>query len=201
MATITTSDDTPRDTTDKRRLPGADLVDRGLDRIEDGLPALPAAVFRIQRSVAERIVDQSRHALCVVGDAVSSTVSVGRNATRTVTGTARHAGEESADVAAVGLRRTVGQARAQTARTADAARGSGATVADELREFAEETVAAATDVADEVAATAAAAVQGTPVSYDHWTKKDLYELAQERDIDGRSAMNKDELVAAIERTR
>jgi hypothetical protein len=114
---LTTSDDTPRSSADQRRLPGADLVDRGLDRIEDGLPALPAAVFRIQRSVAERIVDQSRHALCVVGDAVSSTVSVGRTATRTVTGTARHAGEESADVATVGVRRTVGQARAQTART------------------------------------------------------------------------------------
>ncbi|MFN3216267.1 MAG: Rho termination factor N-terminal domain-containing protein [Acidimicrobiales bacterium] len=201
MATTTTSDDTPRGTDEQRRLPGADLVDRGLDRIEDGLPALPAAVLRIQRSVGERIVDQSRHALCVVGDAVSSTVSVGRNAARTVTGTARHAREESADVATVGMRRTVGQARAQTARTADAARAGGATVADELRDLAEETVSATTDVADEVAATTAAAVQGTPMSYDHWTKKDLYDLAQDLDIDGRSTMNKDELIAAIERTR
>jgi hypothetical protein len=201
MATSTTSDDTPRTAADQRRLPGADLVDRGLDRIEDGLPALPAAVFRIQRSVAERIVDQSRHALCVVGDAVSSTVTVGRNATRTVTGTARHAGEESADVATVGARRTIGQARAQTARTVDAASESGATVVDELRDLADETVSAATDVADEVAATTAAAVQGTPMSYEHWTKKDLYELAQDLDVDGRSSMNKDELIAAIERTR
>lgn len=201
MATPTTSDDDSRATDDRRRLPGTHLVDRGLDRIEEGLPTLPAAVLRIQRSVAERIVDQGRHALCVVGDAVSSTVSVGRNATRTVTGTARHAGSESADVATVGARRTVGQARAQAARTADAARDSGATVGEELRDLADETVSAVTDVADEMAATTTAAVQGTPMSYDHWTKKDLYDLAQDLDIEGRSSMNKDELIAAIERTR
>lgn len=201
MAISTTSDETTHTAADRRRLPGADLVDRGLDRIEDGLPALPAAVFRIQRSVAERIVDQSRHALCVVGDAVSSTVSVGRNATRTVTGTARHAGEQSADVASTGLRRIVGQARAQSERTADAARDSGGTMADELRDLADETVSAATDVADEIGATAASAVQGTPMSYEHWTKQDLYELAQDRGIEGRSSMNKDELIAAIERSR
>jgi hypothetical protein len=132
---------------------------------------------------------------------VSSTVTVGRNAARTVTGTARHAGGQSADVASIGVRRTIGQARAQSARTADSARDSGGTVADELRELADATISAATDVADEVAATATAAVQGTPVSYDHWTKKDLYDLAQDLDIDGRSSMNKDELIAAIERKR
>jgi len=41
-------------------------------------------------------------------------------------------------------------------------------------------------------------------NYDEMTQEALYELAQERDIDGRSAMNKDELIAAhvhYDRTR
>lgn len=33
--------------------------------------------------------------------------------------------------------------------------------------------------------------------YDSWSKHDLYELAQEREIAGRSSMSKDELVAAL----
>jgi len=145
MADTRTSDHTPRATDGQHRRPGTDFVDRGLDRFEDALPALPAAVFRVQRSVVERLVDRSRHVLHVVGDAVSSIVSVGRNAAHT----------------------------------------------------ADETVPAAT----EVAATAATAVQGTPMSYEHWTRKDLYELARHLDVDGRSAMDKDELIAAIERSR
>ena len=34
--------------------------------------------------------------------------------------------------------------------------------------------------------------------YEAWTKKELYDEAAERDIDGRSAMDKDELIAALE---
>ncbi|KKK61638.1 hypothetical protein LCGC14_3012350, partial [marine sediment metagenome] len=34
--------------------------------------------------------------------------------------------------------------------------------------------------------------------YSEWTKKELYDEAAEREIDGRSGMDKDELVAALE---
>lgn len=34
--------------------------------------------------------------------------------------------------------------------------------------------------------------------YDEWTKKELYDEAVEREIEGRSGMDKDELVAALE---
>jgi hypothetical protein len=34
--------------------------------------------------------------------------------------------------------------------------------------------------------------------YENWTKKELYDLAVERDIDGRSGMDKDELIVALE---
>jgi len=36
------------------------------------------------------------------------------------------------------------------------------------------------------------------VPYEEWTKKELYDLATDREIDGRGGMNKDELIAVLE---
>jgi hypothetical protein len=38
---------------------------------------------------------------------------------------------------------------------------------------------------------------GKAPSYDEWTRDELYERAQELDIDGRSDMDKDELIDAL----
>lgn len=38
---------------------------------------------------------------------------------------------------------------------------------------------------------------GESPPYEDWSKDDLYERAQELDIDGRSEMNKDELIDAL----
>lgn len=38
---------------------------------------------------------------------------------------------------------------------------------------------------------------GEAVAYEKWTKKELYDRAAELDIDGRSAMNKDDLIQAL----
>lgn len=38
---------------------------------------------------------------------------------------------------------------------------------------------------------------GKAPPYEDWTKDDLYERAQELDIDGRSDMTKDELISAL----
>ncbi len=38
---------------------------------------------------------------------------------------------------------------------------------------------------------------GKSDAYEDWTKEELYERAQELDIDGRSAMSKDELIEAL----
>ena len=38
---------------------------------------------------------------------------------------------------------------------------------------------------------------GKSDAYEDWTKKELYNRAQELDIDGRSAMSKDELIEAL----
>ena len=41
---------------------------------------------------------------------------------------------------------------------------------------------------------------GQSPSYDEWSKDDLYDRAQELDIDGRSDMTKDELIEALRST-
>ena len=38
---------------------------------------------------------------------------------------------------------------------------------------------------------------GKSDAYEDWTKEELYERAQELDIDGRSEMSKDELIEAL----
>lgn len=38
---------------------------------------------------------------------------------------------------------------------------------------------------------------GRASPYEEWTKEDLYERAQESDIDGRSDMSKDDLIGAL----
>ena len=38
---------------------------------------------------------------------------------------------------------------------------------------------------------------GKASPYEEWTKDELYERAQERDIDNRSQMNKEELITAL----
>lgn len=45
----------------------------------------------------------------------------------------------------------------------------------------------------------AASKGGKAAAYEDWTKDELYERAQELEIDGRSSMSKDELIAALRR--
>lgn len=78
--------------------------------------------------------------------------------------------------AAVGTRTVTGQAKAQVSQTAAVAEEQTIDLLD-----------AATD-----------AVDGKPSgSYDSWTRDELYERAQELDLDGRSTMSKRELIAAL----
>jgi hypothetical protein len=41
---------------------------------------------------------------------------------------------------------------------------------------------------------------GKASPYNEWTKDDLYQRAQDLDIDGRSSMSKDELITALRNT-
>lgn len=151
-------------------------LDQTLDRIEEKLPAVPRASFRLQRAVADRSMTAMQvfaDRLEESGSAIGRVMAVG---VKTVAGTARWVTERTAETFATGLRTLGGQTRAQAARTRKV-------IADEVEDVTDDLTERVEKAEREDLAT--------------MSKADLYEKAQELDIDGRSAMSKDELVAAI----
>lgn len=53
---------------------------------------------------------------------------------------------------------------------------------------------------DEIRTQAADAIGGDGARYEEMTREELYELAQQRDVEGRSEMDKEELAAALRRS-
>ncbi len=138
----------------ERRLDLEDLSNR-LDRIEERLPPVGAAVLRAQRA-------STRLAFSTVGGA-------GQAVADTVHGIGGAVG--------TGFRTITGTVTATGRRTVDA-------VEDEL-----------VDLADQAGAAAERARHAQPD--DTWTRAELYDLAQEIELEGRSAMSKAELLAAV----
>lgn len=159
-----------------------------LDEMEERLPTLPARILRLERTLAARTYDTMTGAAGSVRRSADTVVERTGRALRTVAGTARHAVDTTVDAARLGARTTVGQAQAQAERVRDTATEA---VAD-LHDDASGSLASATEVLD--------TDDDASTGYDRWTKAELYEKATELEIEGRSSMTKDELVAAL-RTR
>lgn len=173
----------------------ANKLESRLDKIEDRLPELPAAAFRLQRRVGERAVTgvtDAAHAMRVSSGAVAKATA---NATKTVSGTTSWATKRTAGTVVTAGKTIVGQARAQ-------AKIAGSVIAKETKglvrsarntseDLLEETTEILDNVAEEVDNTTPAG------AYETWTKSDLYDRAQELDLDGRSSMTKPELIAAL----
>lgn len=108
-----------------------------------------------------------------VGDKATKAKEVGREASDAV----RDAAGEAADAAKDAARKTVDAAKTAARDTTEAVRSAGRETADAAQEA------------------------GRGVSnagpYEQWTKDDLYERAQELDIEGRSEMDKDQLIRAL----
>ncbi len=167
-------------------------IENLLDRIEDNLPLVPRAWLRLNRAVA--------HAGCSLVSTVSDEVSrrgrqvadVTRVGGRTVAGQATAQGEavrsEVADVVEAvgrGAKTVIGQARAEAGQARDAVTTATVGLLDEATEqveSAEDNLPSTDDL-------------------DLLTKAELYAVAQDLDIDGRSGMDKDELAAAIRSDR
>ncbi len=157
-----------------------DAIVERLERVEQNMPELPKKVFAYNRVVAERMIAQSRRNNDLVIESFRPVVKMADSGVRTVVGTTKWAVEQTAGTAITGVKTIVGQTRAQVKRTAT-------TLNDQTVDFVEE----ATDrvVAAEKSVERAA--------LKSMTKAELYQMAQDIDIEGRADMNKSQLIAAI----
>ena len=158
-------------------MPTPTITER-LDRLETNLPAVPARIVRLQRTLAGACYDRTAAVVTAVADSTKNFLDTARVSGKTVTGQARAAADDVASSARTGARRVTGQAQAQGRRVADSATG--------------ETTALLDSAID--------AVDGQPGSgtpYEQWTKAELLQRATELDIDGRSGMNKAQLIKAL----
>lgn len=135
-------------------------------------------VYEFNKAVMSASVTTTRTVVGAVGSGVSSAVKTLRDSGATVVGQTRSAADRTMEQASTGAKEVAGQARAQGERASSRLDG----------------------IADRTARRATAAVDDSPSSgtpYEQWTKSELYERAQELDIEGRSGMSKAQLIAAL----
>ena len=156
-----------------------DELSRRLDRLEAELPTVPSKAIGLTRATAHRVNSTASDVANDVGRQLGRLSSTAGTALSTTVGQARSAVDRTSSMASRTSKETTGQARAQGKRTARAAERSTTALLDDA------TRAIEPDGDDK------------PASLDDWTKADLYERAQDLDIDGRSSMSKRELVRAL----
>jgi hypothetical protein len=139
---------------------------------------LPRKIIELNKTVAQSAMQTTASALKLVGDSVKTVTEASRVAGKTVVGQTRSVIDRTWATTVSGVHEVTGQAEAQ-----------GAKVAATLDSQANRVVDHAIHSVDGKPHT------GTP--YEQWSREQLYERAQELAIDGRSAMNKKQLVAAL----
>jgi hypothetical protein len=204
----------------QRRL---DEMTERLDRLEEQLPPIPARALGLSRATAHRVNstasaivnDVSRQVgrfSSTAQDALSTTAGQTRSAVERTTQTAQHTGSEATGQARAQARRvtstaqsavstTVGQTRSAVERTARTAKNTGAEATGQARAQARRTAKQAqrssTALLDDATRAVEPSDDGRPASLDDWTKTQLYERAQELDLDGRSSMSKKQLIRGL----
>lgn len=158
-----------------------------LDRLEETLPAIPARIVRLQRTVAGAAYDQCNDAVQTIVGATRTFVGVARISGRTVTGQTRAASSKVLATARRNANLVVGQTKAQTRRVTETAQREVTGVVDAAID--------AVDPADALDTVDATPGSGKP--YEQWTKAELVERAKELDIEGRSGLDKKQLIAAL----
>ena len=155
-------------------------VNQRFTQVEDRMPELPKKVVAYNRIAAERAFAQARRNNELVVDAFRPVVKVADNGVRTIVGTTKWAVGQTAGTAVTGVRTVVGQAAAQAKRTASTLNTRTVGLVDEATERAVE-----------------AEKSVERVALKSMTKAELYQMAQDMDIDGRADMTKAQLIAAI----
>ena len=155
----------------------ADLTSR-LDELEARLPAVPARIFKLQRTVAATSYDRTLAAFEAIVSATTAFLATARTSGKTVTGQARAAAEDVVTTARTGANTVAGQASAQGKKVAEAAERTATGLVDQAIDAVED-----------------APSSGTP--YEQWTKAELVERAKELKIVGPTRMSKAELIATL----
>jgi hypothetical protein len=183
---------------------------------------LPRKIIELNVLIVQKTARVSFAAISTVAGGAGRVLGVSRDAGKTVTGQTRSAADRTATSAGTGAKEVVGQTRVAAERTIDTARTGANTVAGQARSAADRTASTARSSAREVSGQAEA--QGERVSravsseanravdratqavddmpgrgtpYEEWTKDQLYQRAQELEIEGRASMNKSELIDAL----
>lgn len=156
-----------------------------LDEIEERLPALPASLVRLERSIAGRAYDTLGSAVANLRGSLHTMGSRTDRAARTVIGTGRRAVTTTLDAARVGATTTTGQTRAQASEVGDAVTAELTDLHDDALD-AVKTAIRAVDPDDDGS-----------TGFERWTKSDLYDRATELGIEGRSSMTRAELIDAL----
>ena len=157
-------------------------------------------MYDFNKAVVDASFDTARTVASAVGDGVNHAFHIARDAGATVVGQARSAGERTADEATKGAKQVVGQARSTAERTTRQATVGAKEVVGQARAQRRDAGARLERTADRSAQRAIDAVDPSPSSgtpYEQWSKAELYERAQELEIDGRSTMSKKELIKAL----
>ncbi len=162
-------------------------------------PVVQHAV-EFNQKLLSSVASTSRRLARIAGDGVGKAYHVARDTGATVVGQTRSATQRTIDEVTANTKQVVGQTRSATQRTVDEVTANTKQVVGQTRAQGKRGAAQVDDVADATARRAVDAVDGSPSSgtpYEQWSKAELYERAQELDIDGRSGMTKDELIAAL----
>ncbi|MEO6123400.1 MAG: hypothetical protein ABIR32_06790 [Ilumatobacteraceae bacterium] len=141
---------------------------------------IPRKIIQLNVAVAQSALGVTTSAFRLVNDGVKNVLDTSRTAGKTVVGQGRSVVERTAATASAGVKEVSGQAEAQ-----------GKKVAKVVDKQANRIVDRATD-----------AVEGKPhqgTAYEQWTRAQLLERAKEVEVTGRSAMSKNELIAALRR--
>ena len=154
-----------------------------LDRFESSLPAIPARIMRLQRTLAGAAYDQTTTMFQAWTDSTKAFLGTARVSGKTVTGQVKAAGEQVATATRTGARTVAGQTAAQGRRVSNAASGEATKLLD--------------DAIDAVDTSAAAEQPGSGVPYEQWTKAELLERARELGVEGRTGLNKAQLIKAL----
>lgn len=148
-----------------------------LDRFEASLPMVASRALGLSRATVHRLGSIAAGIADDVGTQWERVSSTANSALSTTAGQARSAVERTSATARRTTKETVGQARAQGTRTARA-------VEDSTAEL----------LGDAAAAVEPGSRRGPLVDR---TKAELYDVAQQMDIEGRSSMTKRELLHAV----